>query len=166
MSDVHNTGTNRAIDAKPMRLRDALRKARIEAADRTGVVVDLRDAEVARLEILNDALDLQAQHVRLHLLPDRRRDHADRPAGRRRDRRDVEVKAVSRNPMLCCAGLRHAICFVVVVADTTAVSAPPPPRISRTWTPLATSGIVQRAPNAETRAGRVASAVELAAEAG
>jgi hypothetical protein len=38
-------------------LRDALRQARIEAADRTGVVVDLRDAEVARLEILNDALD-------------------------------------------------------------------------------------------------------------
>src|SRR5262249_26658896 len=35
----------------------ALRKARIEAADRTGVVVDLRDAEVARLEILNEALD-------------------------------------------------------------------------------------------------------------
>ena len=40
-----------------MRLRDALHKARIEAADRTGVVVDLRDAEVARLEILNEALD-------------------------------------------------------------------------------------------------------------
>jgi hypothetical protein len=38
-------------------LRDALRKARIEAADHTGVVVDLRDAEVARLEILNEALD-------------------------------------------------------------------------------------------------------------
>jgi hypothetical protein len=38
-------------------LRDALRQARIEAADRTGVVVDLRDAEVARLEILNEALD-------------------------------------------------------------------------------------------------------------
>jgi hypothetical protein len=38
-------------------LRDALHKARIEAADRTGVVVDLRDAEVARLEILNEALD-------------------------------------------------------------------------------------------------------------
>ena len=34
-----------------------LRQARIEAADRTGVVVDLRDAEVARLEILNEALD-------------------------------------------------------------------------------------------------------------
>jgi hypothetical protein len=46
-----------ANDQKPMRLRDALRKARIEAADRTGVVVDLRDAEVARLEILNEALD-------------------------------------------------------------------------------------------------------------
>ena len=39
------------------RLRDALREARIEAAERTGVVVDLRDAEVARLEILNEALD-------------------------------------------------------------------------------------------------------------
>lgn len=40
-----------------MRLKDALRQARIEAADRTGVVVDLRDAEIARLEILNEALD-------------------------------------------------------------------------------------------------------------
>jgi hypothetical protein len=38
-------------------LRAALHKARIEAADRTGVVVDLRDAEAARLEILNEALD-------------------------------------------------------------------------------------------------------------
>jgi hypothetical protein len=57
MSDVQNTGANLAVDAKPIRLRDALRKARIEAADRTGVVVDLRDAEVARLEILNEALD-------------------------------------------------------------------------------------------------------------
>ncbi|WP_424629517.1 hypothetical protein [Bradyrhizobium sp. SYSU BS000235] len=46
-----------STELKPVRLRDALRKARIEAADRTGVVVDLRDAEVARLEILNDALD-------------------------------------------------------------------------------------------------------------
>jgi hypothetical protein len=57
MSNVQNTGTHSAVDARPIRLRDALRKARIEAADRTGVVVDLRDAEVARLEILNDALD-------------------------------------------------------------------------------------------------------------
>jgi hypothetical protein len=45
------------LPGRPIRLRDALRKARIEAADRTGVVVELRDAEVARLEILNDALD-------------------------------------------------------------------------------------------------------------
>src|SRR5882672_6031402 len=57
MSDVQNSGTHLAVDAKPTRLRDALRQARIEAADRTGVVVDLRDAEVARLEILNEALD-------------------------------------------------------------------------------------------------------------
>jgi len=57
MSDAQNTSTNLAVEAKPMRLRDALRKARIEAADRTGVVVDLRDAEVARLEILSEALD-------------------------------------------------------------------------------------------------------------
>ena len=41
----------------PRRLRDALRQARIEFADRSDVVVDLRDAEVARLEILSDALE-------------------------------------------------------------------------------------------------------------
>src|SRR5260221_10923430 len=57
MSDAQNTGSNAVGDARPLRLRDALRQARIEAADRVGVVVDLRDAEVARLEILNDALD-------------------------------------------------------------------------------------------------------------
>jgi hypothetical protein len=57
MSDAQNTGSTAIGDQPPMRLRDALRKARIEAADRTGVVVDLRDAEVARLEILNEALD-------------------------------------------------------------------------------------------------------------
>jgi hypothetical protein len=57
MSDAHSTESQPAGEARPVRLRDALRKARIEAADRTGVVVDLRDAEVARLEILNDGLD-------------------------------------------------------------------------------------------------------------
>ena len=57
MSDAQSTGCNVAGDRHPIRLRDALRQARIEAADRTGVVVDLRDAEVARLEILNEALD-------------------------------------------------------------------------------------------------------------
>src|ERR1700710_2100870 len=56
MSDVPNSATDPAAE-KPVRLRAAWRQARIEAADRTGVVVDLRDAEVARLEILNEALD-------------------------------------------------------------------------------------------------------------
>jgi hypothetical protein len=57
MSDAQSTGSNAVSNNRPLRLRDALRQARIEAADRTGVVVDLRDAEVARLEILNDALE-------------------------------------------------------------------------------------------------------------
>jgi hypothetical protein len=56
MAEAQNIG-GEAGEERPARLRDALRKARIEAADRTGVVVDLRDAEVARLEILNEALD-------------------------------------------------------------------------------------------------------------
>src|SRR5947209_17549751 len=57
MSEASNAATQAVSDRHPIRLRDALRQARIEAADRTGVVVDLRDAEVARLEILNEALD-------------------------------------------------------------------------------------------------------------
>ena len=40
----------------PESLKAAVRDARIEAAERSGVVVDLRDADVARLELLNDAL--------------------------------------------------------------------------------------------------------------
>jgi hypothetical protein len=44
--------------AEPNRLKEAVRQARIEAAERTGVVVDLRDAETARLELLNEALDV------------------------------------------------------------------------------------------------------------
>src|ERR1700743_1368465 len=56
MSEAPDTG-NAVGQTPPIRLRDALRRARIEAADRTGVVVDLRDAEVARLEILSEALD-------------------------------------------------------------------------------------------------------------
>src|SRR6478609_9140528 len=56
MSEPETSGTHPS-QPRPVRLRDALLRARIEAADRTGVVVDLRDAEVARLEILNDALD-------------------------------------------------------------------------------------------------------------
>lgn len=62
MSEAQDTGNAQGIgqgtaQGQPIRLRDALRQARIEAADRTGVVVDLRDAEVARLEILSEALD-------------------------------------------------------------------------------------------------------------
>src|ERR1700720_245868 len=56
MSEAQNTG-NEARDMRPTRLRDALRQAGTAAADRPGVVVDLRDAELARLEILNEALD-------------------------------------------------------------------------------------------------------------
>src|SRR6202047_4656221 len=57
MSDAQNDGSNAVSHSRPIRLRDALRQARSEAAARPGVVVDLRDAEVARLEILNEALD-------------------------------------------------------------------------------------------------------------
>ena len=38
-------------------LKDAMRQARIASAEQSGVVVDLHDAELARLELLNDALD-------------------------------------------------------------------------------------------------------------
>ena len=51
-------------------LREALRSARIEAAERSAVVVELRDAEAARLEMLNDALepvfaDIPQEHLEL-----------------------------------------------------------------------------------------------------
>ncbi len=38
-------------------LKEALRQARIDSAERTGLILEMRDAEAARLEILNDALD-------------------------------------------------------------------------------------------------------------
>jgi hypothetical protein len=41
----------------PSPLKEAIHLARVEAAERTSVVVDLRDAEVARLELLSEALD-------------------------------------------------------------------------------------------------------------
>src|ERR1700746_993203 len=62
MSEPETSGTNASLP-RPARLRDALLRARIEPAARTGVVVDLRDAEVARLEILNDALDPMCAQV-------------------------------------------------------------------------------------------------------
>ena len=51
-------------------LKQALREARIEAAERSAVIVDLRDAEAARLEILNEALaplfeQIPFEHVEL-----------------------------------------------------------------------------------------------------
>ena len=91
MSDAQNTG-NEARDIRPTRLRDALRQARIEAADRTGVVVELRDAEVARLEILNEALDPlfaqipeQGRPVRSRHQPGRDAAAVDRRGGAYRD---------------------------------------------------------------------------------
>jgi hypothetical protein len=41
----------------PPQLKEALRKARVDQAERASVVVDLHDAEIARLELLHDALD-------------------------------------------------------------------------------------------------------------
>jgi len=46
-----------SVEGQAPRLKDAVREARIENAERSGVVVDLRDAELARLELLNEALD-------------------------------------------------------------------------------------------------------------
>jgi hypothetical protein len=39
------------------RLQEAVWQARIESAEHSNVVVDLRDAELARIELLNEALD-------------------------------------------------------------------------------------------------------------
>ena len=46
-----------ASDAAPAALKEAVRQTRIEMAERSAVVVDLRDAEHARLDLLNEALD-------------------------------------------------------------------------------------------------------------
>ena len=55
--DRRRTQTAQREPPQPTRLRDAIRQARVETAERSSVVVDLRDAEFARLELLNDALD-------------------------------------------------------------------------------------------------------------
>lgn len=39
------------------RLKEAMRQARLELAERSAVIVDMRNAEIARLELLNDALE-------------------------------------------------------------------------------------------------------------
>jgi len=38
-------------------LKEALRQARVEAAERSGIVLEMREAEAARLDLLNEALD-------------------------------------------------------------------------------------------------------------
>ncbi|MCX7312102.1 MAG: hypothetical protein WCG92_03235 [Hyphomicrobiales bacterium] len=45
------------VAPRPGSLRDAVRTTRIEIAEKSSVVVDLRDAELARLDLLNEALD-------------------------------------------------------------------------------------------------------------
>ena len=44
-------------EPQPGALKEAVRTVRIEAAERSGAVVELRDAELVRLELLNEALD-------------------------------------------------------------------------------------------------------------
>jgi hypothetical protein len=58
------------VKAEAQPLRQAVREARIEAAERSAIIVDLRDAEAARLEMLNEALDpvfkqIPAEHLDL-----------------------------------------------------------------------------------------------------
>jgi len=55
--------TFRPSERPPAPLKEALRQARVEQAERSGVVVDLHDAEVARLEILNEALEAVFEEV-------------------------------------------------------------------------------------------------------
>lgn len=42
--------------SQPLRLRDALREARVESAERSTVIFDLQGAEFARLEQINEAI--------------------------------------------------------------------------------------------------------------
>ena len=51
--DDHREG----LDPAAKKLRAAMRVARIEAAERSQAVTDLRDAEVARLELLQEAIE-------------------------------------------------------------------------------------------------------------
>jgi hypothetical protein len=54
-------------------LKQALHNARIEAAEHSAVIIDMRDAEVARLEILNEAIDKVFKEI-----PARHTDYFDR----------------------------------------------------------------------------------------
>lgn len=57
MGNMSGSGKKSSDEGGRRSLREALREARLESAERAAVVVDLRDAEVARLEILNEALN-------------------------------------------------------------------------------------------------------------
>jgi hypothetical protein len=46
-----------SVGAQASRLKDAMRRTRVENAEKSDVVVDLREAELARLELLDEALD-------------------------------------------------------------------------------------------------------------
>src|SRR3954465_9733436 len=66
--------------ATPGPLKEAVRKTRIEIAEKSSVVVDLRDAELARLELLNDALDPLFEETPTDIdLFDRAISHGDTP---------------------------------------------------------------------------------------
>jgi hypothetical protein len=69
-----------AEEPAPTPLKAAIHQTRLEAAERTGVVVDLRDAEMARLELLNEALDPLFADVPAEIdLFDRGLSHGDTP---------------------------------------------------------------------------------------
>src|ERR1700716_539466 len=53
----HAAAEAKPEESRPQRLKDALRKARVESAERSGIVVDLHDAEVARLELMIEAVE-------------------------------------------------------------------------------------------------------------
>jgi hypothetical protein len=57
MAELESSAASQPREPRPSALKSAVHQARIEAAERTGVVVDLHDAEFARLEMLNEALD-------------------------------------------------------------------------------------------------------------
>ena len=68
------------VPAEPTALKQAVRQARIETAERTSVVVELRDAELARLEMLNEALDPLFADIPMDVeLFDRGISHGDQP---------------------------------------------------------------------------------------
>ncbi|GAB4068077.1 hypothetical protein KHC28_23290 [Ancylobacter sonchi] len=50
-------GRHQRDDASGLSLREAIRAARVEAAEQAGVIVELRDASLARLSMLNEILD-------------------------------------------------------------------------------------------------------------